>query len=205
MKTFLQIATNITTPLGLAGLIASIFFFILRQLLSTKLLRPVKSVHTFLIIRSVITGLFWLSLVALIISAVSYTVIKIFPHPDPYVWDRIDKIGIDDLATDLRARGSYPIQVLVCPTLDCDELADDFLRALGKANWRIVAPKGDLTPDYKGLHVSINRETTVAGHTLLEVLRQHHYEVELWGDENQSGQPTTFLLIGVKGHPGLPH
>jgi hypothetical protein len=81
MNAFLQIAANVATPLSLAGLIATILFFIIKQLLTSKLLVPVKREHAFLILRSIITALFWLSLVSLIIGGVSYTIINVL-HRD---------------------------------------------------------------------------------------------------------------------------
>src|SRR5260370_8130208 len=83
MNAFLRIATNVATPLALAGLISTILFFIVKQLLSSRLLRPVKSEHTFLILKTIIACLFWLSLASLIICGGNSTLIHDLPPPPP--------------------------------------------------------------------------------------------------------------------------
>src|SRR5260370_8014804 len=81
MNAFLRIATNVATPLALAGLISTILFFIVKQLLSSRLLRPVKSEHTFLILKSIIACLFWLSLASIIIRGVRPPTSNVLPPP----------------------------------------------------------------------------------------------------------------------------
>ena len=80
LATIFQIATNISTPLALAGFIFTITFFILRQLLASRLLRPLTSQHTFAILMTIIKGLFWISVIALIVGGLGYIAKLSFRH-----------------------------------------------------------------------------------------------------------------------------
>ena len=81
MTTFLQIATNIATPLALAGLVFTILFLVIRQILSSHLLRKITSDHTFIILMVVIRGLLWLYFAALLIGSASYFITLSFGSP----------------------------------------------------------------------------------------------------------------------------
>src|SRR5260370_3556798 len=82
MTTIFQIGNNITTPLALAGFICTITLFIFRQLLASRLLRPVTGQHTFTIIMSIIKGLLWLSIIAVIVGGLGY-IAKLSFKKDP--------------------------------------------------------------------------------------------------------------------------
>jgi hypothetical protein len=72
LNSIFQIATDISTPLALAGFICTILFLIFRKLLASRLLRPVTGQHTFVILMTIIKDLLWLSILALIAGGVGY-------------------------------------------------------------------------------------------------------------------------------------
>ncbi|GEM_PF-3810547 len=122
-------------------------------------------------------------------------------------WSPLTKEQIDSIATDLRARGIHSTRILACPTADCQELADDFSKVFAKAGWQITEPKRPLNMNYTGIQVSVTKESLIASEQLAEVLRQHGYEVGLWGDpehQTTTGTSAAWLLIGPKGRPTHP-
>ena len=76
MDKILNIATKVSTPLALGGLIVGIFFLIVRQIISTGLI-PQLTVETGgTIILRIINGFIILSLVAIVLGFVGYVIKK---------------------------------------------------------------------------------------------------------------------------------
>ena len=72
MDKIFQIATNISTPLMLAGFFAAAFFFIARQIIKAKIFPQLSKQLSGDIIKNIIQKLFILSLTAMILGFVGY-------------------------------------------------------------------------------------------------------------------------------------
>ncbi len=79
MEKFLEIATNISTPLALAGLFATVFFFILRQIIGKNTFPAVVKAESARLIQLIITYLFILSLVAMILGFMGFVIVHLVP------------------------------------------------------------------------------------------------------------------------------
>ncbi len=87
MEKIFEIATNISTPLGLAGLFAAIFFYIARQLISARLFPKLTRHLSSDIIKLIITYLFVLSLVAMVLGFGGYVISVLSGDPDQAIID----------------------------------------------------------------------------------------------------------------------
>ncbi len=72
MDKILEIASRVSTPLSLGGLIAAILFLILRQILAKKTFPRLTKVVGGQIIILIINRLFWLAIAAMILGFVAY-------------------------------------------------------------------------------------------------------------------------------------
>jgi hypothetical protein len=68
----LEIASSVSTPLGLAGLVCAILFFVARQLLRTVKFSKLAGQQTLQLARLIIDRLFVLSLVAIVLAMGAY-------------------------------------------------------------------------------------------------------------------------------------
>lgn len=83
MERIFEIASSISTPLGLGGLFAAIVFFVFQQILAKNFFHQLTSANTLHVITLIIERLFFLSLVAMILGFVTYLVTKSIPQPKP--------------------------------------------------------------------------------------------------------------------------
>lgn len=67
-----QTASDVSTPLALAGLFASIIFFILKQIIAKNIFPELSRVASALIIRQIVDRLFYLALLAMVLGFISY-------------------------------------------------------------------------------------------------------------------------------------
>jgi len=72
MEKALEIASNVSTPLALAGLMSSLMFFILKQILSSGLLSKSSSKQSAGLLKLIIDRFFVLSLVAMVLGFIAY-------------------------------------------------------------------------------------------------------------------------------------
>lgn len=80
MKEVLEIASRISTPLALSGLIAGILYLILRQIIAKDIFPPLMKSHSAEIIRLVVKGLFSLALTAMILGFSGYILPIVLPR-----------------------------------------------------------------------------------------------------------------------------
>lgn len=79
MQLIFDTASRLSTPLAVAGFVAAIFFFVIRQLLKKGIFPKLAQHHSSRIIILIIDRLFTLSLVALVFGFVGYTVALFAP------------------------------------------------------------------------------------------------------------------------------
>lgn len=94
MSEIFRIATQISTPLALAGFLAAAFFLIVRLILSKNIGQRVRPKESAVIVRQIIDRLFVLSLVAMVLGFAGWTLVAVekaqavtnanlSPHTDP--------------------------------------------------------------------------------------------------------------------------
>jgi hypothetical protein len=84
LEKIFEIASNVSTPLGLGGLFAAILFWIFKQILSKNIFPSLSANHSADIIKLIIERLFVLALIAMILGFVAFLVTKITqPPPSP--------------------------------------------------------------------------------------------------------------------------
>jgi len=66
------IFTKIRTPLSLAGLVILVLYAVYRQILSLKIFPTLSETSASVLLNSLVTGLFWLALVAIVLGVVSH-------------------------------------------------------------------------------------------------------------------------------------
>lgn len=81
MEKLFEIASSVSTPLGLGGLFAAILFYIFKQILTRDFVRQMTTTHSADVIKLIIERLFILALVAMILGFVAYILTKILPQP----------------------------------------------------------------------------------------------------------------------------
>jgi phosphotransferase system HPr-like phosphotransfer protein len=79
MDRVLEVASNISTPLALSGLIAAIFFLILKQILAKNIFPQLTRAVGGDIIKLVIERLFILALIAMVLGFAGYILTTAFP------------------------------------------------------------------------------------------------------------------------------
>ena len=79
MLKLIEIASSVSTPLGLGGLFAAVLFFVLKQLLEQGLIPAVARSHSADLIKLIIERLFTLALVAMVLGFVGYVVTSLMP------------------------------------------------------------------------------------------------------------------------------
>jgi len=80
MEKVFEIASSVSTPLGLGGFFAASVFFIFKQIISKDFVRQMTSVHSVEVITLIVERLFILALVAMILGFVAYIVTKMGPQ-----------------------------------------------------------------------------------------------------------------------------
>ncbi|NMG72859.1 OmpA family protein [Parazoarcus communis] len=80
MEKLFEIASNVSTPLGLGGLFAAILFYIFKQILTRDFVRQMTTAHSADVIKLIIERLFTLALVAMILGFIAYTLTKLMPR-----------------------------------------------------------------------------------------------------------------------------
>jgi hypothetical protein len=91
-----RIATQISTPLALAGFVAAAFFQIVRLILTKNLRAQVRPTDSAVIVRQIIDRLFFLSLAAMVLGFAGWIVQKAYatadpnPKPTPPVPDHVE-------------------------------------------------------------------------------------------------------------------
>jgi uncharacterized membrane protein len=80
MDKIFDIASSISTPLGLGGFFAAVVFYIFKQVLTKDLLRQLTSSHSADVIKLIIERLFVLALIAMILGFIAYLVTKLTPQ-----------------------------------------------------------------------------------------------------------------------------
>ena len=96
MEKVFEIASRISTPLALAGLIATAFFYVARQIISKKIFPKLTAGLSTRIIELIINRFFALSVVGLILGFLGFVVA---------IRQRVDKI--EDLVRGLYSRTSF--------------------------------------------------------------------------------------------------
>jgi len=66
------IFTKIRTPLSLAGLVILVLYAVYRQILSLKIFPTLSETSASVLLNGLVTGLFWLALVAIVLGVVSH-------------------------------------------------------------------------------------------------------------------------------------
>ena len=79
MTRLFEIAAQIATPLGLAGIVVIVFFLVYRQLIRGPLAAQLSWSHSFHVINRMVTFVFILGLVARILSIGAYLLLKFRP------------------------------------------------------------------------------------------------------------------------------
>lgn len=81
MEKLFEVASAVSTPLGLGGLFAAVLFYIFKQILAKDFVRQMTTAHSAEVIKLIIERLFVLALVAMILGFVSYILTKLPPPP----------------------------------------------------------------------------------------------------------------------------
>ncbi|WP_417913708.1 hypothetical protein [Candidatus Electronema sp. JM] len=74
MEKLFQIATTISTPLALGGLLSVIFFFIIKQMLAKDVFPPLTKSSAFNILKTIVDRLFVLALIAMLLGFAGYII-----------------------------------------------------------------------------------------------------------------------------------
>jgi hypothetical protein len=82
MEKLFEVASSISTPLGLGGFLAAVLFYIFKQILTRDFLRQTTSAHSADIIKIIIDRLFVLALIAMVLGFIAYLVTKLVPPVD---------------------------------------------------------------------------------------------------------------------------
>jgi hypothetical protein len=110
MENIFRIASNVSTPLALAGLSFAILFFLVRNIIGLKIFSTLAQESTFGLLKHIFNGLFVLSLVAMILGFVGFLIVRTKPpNPGPVgptkeeVWEQ-QAVSLEDEV--MRLRGS---------------------------------------------------------------------------------------------------
>jgi hypothetical protein len=79
MERLLEIASNVSTPLALSGLIAAIFFLVLRQIVAKNIFPQLTSAVGGKLLKLIVERLFVLALIAMVLGFAGYIVTTAFP------------------------------------------------------------------------------------------------------------------------------
>lgn len=80
MEKLVEIAANVSTPIGLGGLFAAIFFLAVRELIKSKVFPRFSKQLASEIVKTIVDRLFILSLVAMVLGFAGYVVAWVVPH-----------------------------------------------------------------------------------------------------------------------------
>lgn len=80
MQSIFDLASRVSTPLALAGFFAAIIFFVIRQIIAKNIFPALTQDHSGEIIKLIVDRLFVLSLVAMILGFVGFTIVRLGPH-----------------------------------------------------------------------------------------------------------------------------
>jgi hypothetical protein len=83
MQPIFEIASRVSTPLGLAGLFAAIIFFLIRQIISKNIFPELTKALSGDIIKLIIERLFVLSLIAMVLGFVGFVITPRDQNPPP--------------------------------------------------------------------------------------------------------------------------
>jgi len=92
MERIFDIASNISTPLGLAGFFATAFFLIVRQVIDRKLFPKLPPQLSSELFKLIINRLFQLALVAMVLGFASFVYVRV-----PAVKDKVTAIRLEEL------------------------------------------------------------------------------------------------------------
>jgi hypothetical protein len=80
MEKIIEIAASVSTPLALGGLMAAIFFFVLKQILAKNVFPRLSRDHSAAFLTHVVDRLFILALVAMVLGFAGYVVVARTPR-----------------------------------------------------------------------------------------------------------------------------
>jgi hypothetical protein len=153
MAGIFEVATNIATPLGLAGIMVVVLFLVYRQLIKGPLAAQLSQRHSFHIINRIVIGVFVLGLVAIVLAIGAYVIGKVLPAPqdamlrmqkhldsvqtggDAYAYFMLYNFDMQrSIARDvvLIRQGKYPLYDVRIRIRDMDAGRDVFTRAWGE-------------------------------------------------------------------------
>src|ERR1700719_974120 len=81
MSEFLHAATRVSTPLGLAGVIASILFFVLREILRKKIFPQLTRGRSYELLSVIVDRVFKLAMIAVVLGFAGFALSKILASP----------------------------------------------------------------------------------------------------------------------------
>ena len=83
MERLFEIASKVSTPLALGGIVVVVLFLIYRAILRLKIFTKVTKTDTFKLINSLIIYLFILAVVAVVLAAISYVLVHYIQNVSP--------------------------------------------------------------------------------------------------------------------------
>ena len=118
MNSIVEIASKVSTPLALGGLIAAFLFFIFRQILTKNIFPKLTAALSGTILQSIIDKLFILALVAMILGFAGY-VVKVIAGmnipPDSVSISIPSGMSLQDAAKIISADEGHTAVFLDCP------------------------------------------------------------------------------------------
>src|SRR5262249_33829932 len=123
MNSIFEIASKVSTPLGLGGLIAAIVFFIFREILSKNFLPTLSRGASGAIIQNIVNKLFYLAVLALCLGFIGYVMTAIGgsrPSPDSVTVSLTSDMTFRDAAEMIADNENHTVSFPNCTKNDLD-------------------------------------------------------------------------------------
>jgi hypothetical protein len=129
MKTIIQLASNVGTPLALAGIVCTLLFYTLRSILSSKFLSRANQTESAQIIKRIVDWFFYLAMVSVVLGTLCWIVGRFSSEPGRPKMVAAAKLHLaEEVVSDLAAADEHIGLIgtlLTVPLFPPQSLADD--------------------------------------------------------------------------------
>lgn len=180
MARLFEVAAQIATPLGLAGVVVIVLFLLYRGLIRGPLATQLSGSHSFRVINRLITYVFILGLVAITFSISAYLVVQLRPTPTV------------EEPTGFLSPGNAPTPATACPPLKPGEFVllaggNTVVMSLDTRHYTAIAFNGQprvwINSDDQGVYVSADivredrRTVATLRHNRFSINTNNYYEL----------------------------
>ena len=159
MESIFEIASSISTPLALAGFVAAVFFFILRQIIKANVIPPLTKALGGQVILTIINYVFVLALVGMVLGFIGF----ILPEPDTLYTVRVNVLD---------AQGSQVNGAEVISSIGGEKQKI-------QGGWQFVIPEGQVPADKQATFRAEQKNAFLRGDSTITLGSDHNPSIEI--------------------------